>query len=190
MLGSGKRIMMERRFSIEAKSFCFSAKEGSLDLRLEERRKGSPPVGSSEVSMEWVSSLIPELAMVVPSDVPPVSVVRQSAPVLTDSELGFGVSLGATDVGFGSSLVVWQIFSMSPDSLVVVSSAVAFRPASHWCGEREDSLPVVIDPVLSPASVEANAVWNLSPAMDLIIWGTFGLSVTSPSRSVEKEASL
>jgi hypothetical protein len=31
---------MERRFSIEAKSFCFLAKEGYLDLRLEERRKG------------------------------------------------------------------------------------------------------------------------------------------------------
>ena len=40
MLGSSKRIVMERRFSIEAKSFCFSAKEGSPDLRLEERRKG------------------------------------------------------------------------------------------------------------------------------------------------------
>ena len=31
---------MERRFSIEAKAFCFTAKEGSTDLRLEERRKG------------------------------------------------------------------------------------------------------------------------------------------------------
>jgi hypothetical protein len=30
---------MEHRFSIEAKSFCFSAKEGSPDLLLEERRK-------------------------------------------------------------------------------------------------------------------------------------------------------
>jgi hypothetical protein len=30
---------MERRFSIEAKSFCFSIKEGFSDLRLEERRK-------------------------------------------------------------------------------------------------------------------------------------------------------
>jgi hypothetical protein len=31
---------MERRFSVEAKAFCFTAKEGSTDLRLEERRKG------------------------------------------------------------------------------------------------------------------------------------------------------
>jgi hypothetical protein len=30
---------MERRFSIEAKSLCFSIKEGFPDLRLEERRK-------------------------------------------------------------------------------------------------------------------------------------------------------
>jgi hypothetical protein len=30
---------MERRFSIEAKSFCFSSKEGFSYLRLEERRK-------------------------------------------------------------------------------------------------------------------------------------------------------
>jgi hypothetical protein len=30
---------MERWFSIEAKSFCFSIKEGFSDLRLEERRK-------------------------------------------------------------------------------------------------------------------------------------------------------
>ena len=30
---------MERRFSIEAKSFCFSSKEGSSLFRLEERRK-------------------------------------------------------------------------------------------------------------------------------------------------------
>jgi hypothetical protein len=33
-------FVMERCFSIEAKSFCFSAKEGSPVLRLEERRKG------------------------------------------------------------------------------------------------------------------------------------------------------
>ena len=30
---------MERHFSIEAKSFCFSIKEGFSDLCLEERRK-------------------------------------------------------------------------------------------------------------------------------------------------------
>jgi hypothetical protein len=63
-------------------------------------------VGLSEASMEWVSSLIPKLAMVVPSYVLSVSVVWQGALVLTNGELGFGVSLGATDVGSGSSLVV------------------------------------------------------------------------------------
>jgi hypothetical protein len=31
---------MEMRFSVEAKAFCFMVKEGSTDLRLEERRKG------------------------------------------------------------------------------------------------------------------------------------------------------
>jgi hypothetical protein len=31
---------MERRFSVEAKSFCFSAKDGCPDLCLEERRRG------------------------------------------------------------------------------------------------------------------------------------------------------
>ena len=46
------------------------------------------------------------------------------------------------------------------------------------------------DPILSPASVEANAVRNPSPAMGLIRHGFFGPRVTSPSRSVEKEASL
>ena len=38
MLGSGAATM-ERQFSIEAKAFCFSIKEGFSDLRLEERRK-------------------------------------------------------------------------------------------------------------------------------------------------------
>jgi hypothetical protein len=31
---------MERRFSVEAKSFCFSANSGKSVLRLEEKRKG------------------------------------------------------------------------------------------------------------------------------------------------------
>jgi hypothetical protein len=31
---------MERWFSVKAKAFCFTAKEGSTDLRLKERRKG------------------------------------------------------------------------------------------------------------------------------------------------------
>jgi hypothetical protein len=31
---------MERRFSIEAKTFCLLAKEGCLEFRLEEKRKG------------------------------------------------------------------------------------------------------------------------------------------------------
>ena len=63
--------------------------------------------------------------------------VRQRAPVLTDGELGFSISLGATDVGLGSSLAVQQISLVSPDSLVVVSLVVAFRPASHWCRESD-----------------------------------------------------
>ena len=33
-------LAMERWFSVEAKAFCFTAKEGSNDLWLEERRKG------------------------------------------------------------------------------------------------------------------------------------------------------
>ena len=31
---------MERQFSVEAKAFCFTAKERSTVFRLEERRKG------------------------------------------------------------------------------------------------------------------------------------------------------
>ena len=31
---------MERRFFVKAKALCFTAKEGSSDLQLEERRKG------------------------------------------------------------------------------------------------------------------------------------------------------
>jgi hypothetical protein len=31
---------MEQRFSVEAKSFCFSAKEGFSNFHLEEKRKG------------------------------------------------------------------------------------------------------------------------------------------------------
>ena len=31
---------MERRFSVEAKAFCFMAKKGSTELWLVERRKG------------------------------------------------------------------------------------------------------------------------------------------------------
>jgi hypothetical protein len=33
-------LAMERRFSVEAKAFCFTVMEGSTNLRLEERRKG------------------------------------------------------------------------------------------------------------------------------------------------------
>ena len=42
MLGTGV-LVMERRFSVEAKSFCFSAKDRcseSSDLLLEKRRRG------------------------------------------------------------------------------------------------------------------------------------------------------
>jgi hypothetical protein len=47
---------MERRFSIEAKSFCFSSKEGSSLFRLEERRKKF--VGYIFVSTQCSSWLI------------------------------------------------------------------------------------------------------------------------------------
>ena len=46
----------------------------------------------------------------VPCDDPLVSMVRQGALVITDVELGLSVSFGATDVGFGSSSEVQQIF--------------------------------------------------------------------------------
>ena len=42
---------MEWRFSIEAKSFCFSIKEGFSDLHLEERRKKFRRVHFCELSM-------------------------------------------------------------------------------------------------------------------------------------------
>ena len=47
---------MEQRFSIEAKSFCFSSKEGSSLLRLEERRKNY--VGYIFVSTQCSSWLV------------------------------------------------------------------------------------------------------------------------------------
>ena len=47
---------MERRFSIEAKSFCLSAKEGCPDLHLEEKRKGF--VGVIFVSQPCASWLV------------------------------------------------------------------------------------------------------------------------------------
>jgi hypothetical protein len=47
---------MERRFSVEAKSFCLSAKEGCPDLRLEEKRKGF--VGVIFVSQPCASWLV------------------------------------------------------------------------------------------------------------------------------------
>jgi hypothetical protein len=47
---------MERHFFIEAKSFCFLAKEGLLDFRLEEKRKGF--VGAIFVSRPASSWLV------------------------------------------------------------------------------------------------------------------------------------
>jgi hypothetical protein len=47
---------MERQFSVEAKAFCFTAKEGSFDLRLEERRKGF--VGVIRVGPQSVAWLV------------------------------------------------------------------------------------------------------------------------------------
>jgi hypothetical protein len=67
VLGSGKRIVMEHRFSIEAKSFCFSAKEGSSNLRLEERRKGF--VGLFFFASFHCSSWLVEVASRVKDDI-------------------------------------------------------------------------------------------------------------------------
>jgi predicted DNA-binding transcriptional regulator len=46
---------MERSFSVEAKSFCLSAKTGSPNLRLEERRKGFVGIIYASVQCsEWL----------------------------------------------------------------------------------------------------------------------------------------
>jgi hypothetical protein len=45
---------MERRFSIEAKSFCFSMKDGFSDLRLEERRKNFVGFFASAPCAAWL----------------------------------------------------------------------------------------------------------------------------------------
>jgi hypothetical protein len=88
-------------------------------------------VDSSEVSTEWVSSLTPELAM-VPSDVPPVFVVRQGVPMITNVAPSFGDSFGVADVGSGSSSTIRQISSMSiPASPVVASLSQANALASE-----------------------------------------------------------
>jgi hypothetical protein len=104
----------------------------------------SLPVGLPEVSTEWISSLTPELAM-VPCDDPPVSVVWQGAPMITNIEPGFSISFGAINVGSGSSLEVRQIslvcFLVPPvvASLSQVEAPALLRPL---CKVREDSFPV------------------------------------------------
>ena len=55
---------MERQFSVEAKAFCFSAKEGSKDLRLEERQKdfvGVIRVGPQ--SAVWLATKVEEACL-------------------------------------------------------------------------------------------------------------------------------
>ena len=148
-------------------------------------------VGSPKVSTEWISSLPLELAM-VPCDDPPVFVVQQGVPVITNVEPCFGVSFGAADVGFGSSLEVRQISPVCfpvPPVVASLSQAEAYASARPLCKLREDYFPAMMDPVLSLASMEACAVRNPSPAMGLIRRGFFGLRVVYPSLSVE-EASL
>ena len=145
----------------------------------------------------------------VPSDVSPVSVVWQGAPVITNVVPSFGVSFGAADFGSGSLLAIQQISLVSiPASPVVaslsqadalaskvidsVSSGVSICSTSPLCREKEDSFPVVMDPILSPASVDAHAktVRNPSLALGLIRWNFFGPRVVSPPRAVVEEASL
>jgi hypothetical protein len=55
--------VMERQFSVEAKAFCFTAKEGSIELRLEERRKGF--VGVIRVGLQGAFWLVAKVEEVV-----------------------------------------------------------------------------------------------------------------------------
>jgi hypothetical protein len=60
---------MERRFSIEAKSFCFSARDGFSDFRLEERRKNFVGfIFTSSLCASWLVETV-EAACQVKEDV-------------------------------------------------------------------------------------------------------------------------
>jgi hypothetical protein len=58
---------MECRFSIEVKSFCFSANEGSPDLHLEERRKGFVGLIFASIQCSWLVDMV-EVASKVKDD--------------------------------------------------------------------------------------------------------------------------
>ena len=56
---------MERHFSIEAKSFCFSAKEGSPFLRSEEKRKDFVEcIFASNQHSSWLVDTVEEASKV------------------------------------------------------------------------------------------------------------------------------
>jgi hypothetical protein len=64
-----QRAVMEQRFSIEAKSFCFSTKEGFSDFRLEERRKNFVGfIFASTQCSSWLEDTV-EVACQVKEDV-------------------------------------------------------------------------------------------------------------------------
>lgn len=63
-------VVMERRFSVEAKAFCFIAKEGSSDLWLEERRKGF--IGVIIVDLQssvWLVAMVEEAFLKIQSSI-------------------------------------------------------------------------------------------------------------------------
>jgi hypothetical protein len=129
----------------------------------------------------------------VPCDNPPVSVVWQGALVIMDVEPSFRVIFGVADVGSGSSSEVRQISPLCfavPPVVASLSQAEAPTSARPLCKVREDSFLVAMAPVLSMASVDTHAIRNPSHAMGFIKRGFFGSRVVSPSRSMEKEASL
>ena len=60
-IGPVNVVVMERHFSVEAKALCFTAKEGSYDLRLKERREGF--VGVIIVGLQssfWLVAVVEE----------------------------------------------------------------------------------------------------------------------------------
>jgi hypothetical protein len=62
-----RQLVIERRFSIEVESLCFSAKQGSPDLRLEERRKGFVGLIFASIQCSWLVDMV-EVASKVKDD--------------------------------------------------------------------------------------------------------------------------
>jgi hypothetical protein len=60
---------MDRRFFIEAKSFCLLAKDGCLEFRLEEKRKGFTGVIFVSLTIaSWSVDLLEEVCLSVKED--------------------------------------------------------------------------------------------------------------------------